>query len=230
MDNKISINITRTQIVAYIGVLLCSLIVFCAAGQCPVKDSLIKVIDSQVGITEATGNNDGEVEKYIEATGLDPKAQLPYCVAFIYWCFLEVGIIPDVSAPAWSPSWFTDQYTVYDRTRQNNYIFESCDVFGIRYDRLGRIGHGGFIVGEDKKNYITKEANTDSRLSREGDGVWGKRRPKATIYKISRHILKKHCQKSFNDLREENLLFFTFWILKNNTIGKRKPETTGGKK
>lgn len=187
----------------YINFLFCIIISLCSfserplepenKSECPVRDSLLNVIYSQIGIVEATGNNDGEVEKYIEATGLNPKANLPYCVAYVYWCFLQVDIFPHVPAPAWSPSWFLDEYIVYKRTENNYYKLIPTDVFGIYFNRLGRIGHGGFLVEEEDDYYITVEANTNAKLSREGDGVWSKRRPKQTIFKISRHLLPEHC-------------------------------------
>jgi len=42
-------------------------------------------LHTQVGIKEKTGNNDGEVEKYLKAVGLGKG--YPYCVAGLYWCY-----------------------------------------------------------------------------------------------------------------------------------------------
>ncbi len=42
---------------------------------------------SQIGITEKTNKNDGEVEKYLHSVGL--KKGNPYCYAGQYWAFLQ---------------------------------------------------------------------------------------------------------------------------------------------
>lgn len=54
------------------------------------KDDLLKlsheILLKQVGVREATGNNDGEmVEAYLASVGL--KSGNPYCAAGQYWCF-----------------------------------------------------------------------------------------------------------------------------------------------
>lgn len=46
---------------------------------------------SQIGITEKTNRNDGEVEKYLQAVGLGKGN--PYCAAGIYWCFAKAAEI-----------------------------------------------------------------------------------------------------------------------------------------
>ncbi len=45
----------------------------------------IAIMHSQVGICEATGRNDGEVNKYTLSLGL--RGNYPYCAAGIWWCF-----------------------------------------------------------------------------------------------------------------------------------------------
>jgi len=44
---------------------------------------------TQIGVTEKTNRNDGEVEKYLQAVGLGKGN--PYCAAGIYWCFAKAA-------------------------------------------------------------------------------------------------------------------------------------------
>ncbi len=51
---------------------------------------------SQIGISERTNCNDGEVEKYLQAGGL-AKGN-PYCAAGVYWCFAKAAEQLTISA------------------------------------------------------------------------------------------------------------------------------------
>jgi hypothetical protein len=138
-------------------------------------------------VRELSGRNDGaEVEKYLASTGLGKG--YPWCAAFVAWCFDEAGVHAIHSA--WSPSWFPRSATIYTKGRRDNQNPERADVFGIFYRHLDRIGHIGFIhdwpAGSDY--VITVEGNTNNAGSREGDGVYKKRRVKRNIYKVSRWV------------------------------------------
>lgn len=134
---------------------------------------------------EATGRNDGaRVQEYLAASGVSLRA--PWCAAFVAWCHVQAGI--PATRSAWSPSWFPTDRTVYTRGKQGStpYTPQQGDVFGIYYPHLGRIAHVGFIDGAEGDFYITVEGNTNEAGSRNGDGVYRKRRSARTIYKVSR--------------------------------------------
>lgn len=61
------------------------------------------------------------------------------------------------------------------------------DVFGIWFPEKGRIAHVGFIDEWGEKYAVTVEGNTNEAGSRDGDGVYRKRRPISSLYKISRY-------------------------------------------
>ena len=54
---------------------------------------LVTAIDkaeSQKGLVEKTGNNDGShIENYLKSVGLNPKGHYPYCASGLYWSFSE---------------------------------------------------------------------------------------------------------------------------------------------
>ena len=140
---------------------------------------------SQIGVVEATGNNDGpEVESYLAVTGFSAGA--PWCAAFVAWAYT----INDVPNPrsAWSPSWFPPSNVIYTRGFKSGTYPQQGDVFGLYYANLGRIAHVGFVHQWGDKIVITVEGNTNEDGSREGNRVAMKRRPIRTIYKVSRYV------------------------------------------
>lgn len=151
-----------------------------------IQDQVAAVYTSQVGVRELTGHNDGvEVERYLISTGFTKG--YAWCAAFVTWCFDEAGV--DAIHSAWSPSWFPASKIVYVKGRSQNDTPHRADVFGVYYSNLKRIGHVGFIDSWTDTEYaITVEGNTNNGGSREGDGVYRKRRIKSNIYKVSRWI------------------------------------------
>lgn len=134
---------------------------------------------SQIGVTEATGNNDGpEVEMYLESAGFGPGYS--WCASFVNWCHVSCGYNTP-NGPAWSPSWFPKSKVIYSPSER---ILEalpaSGDVFGIWYQNKGRIAHVGFIQTWGRGKYFdTVEGNTSN-------GVYRKVRLKSQAYKVSR--------------------------------------------
>lgn len=141
---------------------------------------------SQVGVKEATGNNDGpEVEKYLRSTGLGKG--FAWCAAFVHWCLEEVDIPNTVNA--WSPTAENKNNLVF-KLRQFREEPQAGDVVTFYYANLGRIGHTGFF---NKKisdvTYESVEGNTNSSGSREagnGGGVYKKYRSFNSTHSISR--------------------------------------------
>jgi len=131
-------------------------------------------------VREATGKNDGEqVEKYLSSTGLGKGNA--WCAAFVNWTLKKCGIKTINSA--WSPSWFPASKVVYENGKGSP---QTGDVFGIYFSSKKRIAHVGFIDKWGDDYVITVEGNTNNAGSREGDGVYKKRRLKRQIYKVSR--------------------------------------------
>ena len=62
------------------------------------------------------------------------------------------------------------------------------DVFGLYFPEKRRIAHVGFIDQWDGTWMISVEGNTNVSGSREGDGVYRKRRLVRTVYKVARYV------------------------------------------
>lgn len=117
---------------------------------------------------------------------MEPGA--PWCAAFVAYVYTVNGVPNPKSA--WSPAWFSSKYVVWSYTGEKKDIPQPGDVFGIYYTEKKRIAHVGFIHRFGENITVTVEGNTNKAGSREGDGVYMKRRPTRQIYKVARYINK----------------------------------------
>ena len=138
---------------------------------------------SQLGVREKTGKNDGpEVEMYLKATGLGKGN--PWCAAFVRWCFDESGTKTTITA--WSPTAENKKNLVF-KNRDFYKEPQSGDVFTLYYNSLKRVGHTGFFHRKVNSSiYESVEGNTNAEGSREGDGVYMKKRSYNATHSISR--------------------------------------------
>lgn len=174
---------------ALIGILLlcCFLSGYSAPNQVLNKRECIKATyNSQIGVYELTGHNDGQqVESYLSWVSL--KKGNPWCAAFVSWC-LSGCKIPNPRS-GYSPDWFKSKNLLFVRSVKPSQIIPLCgDVFGIYFPEKKRIAHVGFIHQWGTKYTITVEGNTNEAGSRDGDGVYRKRRLTRQIYAVSRFI------------------------------------------
>lgn len=165
------------------------LLVFVCAFVChahSVRECVVETYQSQIGVRELSGNNDGvAVEEYLKSTKLGKGHA--WCAAFVNWC-LECCNANRANS-AWSPSWFNARRNIYDRTKGGNLKFPAPgDVFGIYFASKKRIAHVGFIHHWGDRYVLTVEGNTNEAGSREGDGVYQKRRVKKQIYQVANWI------------------------------------------
>lgn len=147
------------------------------------KNKVKQIYDSQIGIREHGNNSGPQVEKYLTYTGL-AKGN-PWCAAFVCWVYGQAG----VSNPktGWSPNLFPPKTIIWDRGKQQKPPTRA-DIFAIYFADKGRIAHTGFIDSWDGTWLITVEGNTNTQGSREGDGVYRKRRTVKSIYQVARYV------------------------------------------
>lgn len=152
----------------------------------PVRERVKSVYVSQIGVREKTGHNDGVmVETYLRYCGL-PKGQ-PWCASFVCWCYNKAGVKNPRSG--FCPDLFLPKHIVYKRTmRAPQNIPQTGDIGGLYFPEKGRIAHTFFIDTWGEKYVLTVEGNTNEAGSREGDGVYRKRRPKSSIYAVASYI------------------------------------------
>lgn len=147
------------------------------------RQKVLAVAASQIGVTEKTGRNDGEVDKYLASVGL-AGTRAPYCAAFNYWVGREALAAKNpYPKSAWSPDHLKGATKVSKST-----VIRGGETFGIWFASKGRIAHTGLVESFDGATFITIEANTSptaksgSAADRDGGGVWRKRRPRLTVH------------------------------------------------
>ena len=164
-------------------------------GQAPRTDPesrarLRAVYLAEIGVVEASGRNDGSrIAAYLQYCGLGEG--YAWCAAFVCWAYGQAGIANPRTA--WAAALFPEDRLVYQRGRTGpGGTPQQGDVFGIYFANLGRIAHVGFVDEWGEGSYfITVEGNTDQAGSRNGDGVYRKRRPKSQAYKVAAFVNPK---------------------------------------
>ena len=170
-------------------ILLCFLFLF--SNNSLANNCLIKTAESQVGVVEKTGNNDGvQVEAYLKTVGLGKGYS--YCAAFVKWVFLQCGYKTNINA--WSPTAHNKNNVVFENGRFQKEP-KPLDVFTIYSLSKKRIVHTGFYRSYyNSKLFLTIEGNTSptgavgSKQDVDGHGVYKKLRSYNQTYSITRHI------------------------------------------
>ncbi|MBS7565157.1 CHAP domain-containing protein [Mucilaginibacter sp. Bleaf8] len=138
-----------------------------------------------MGVRELTGNNDGkQVEAFLAYVHL--KKGNPWCAAFVCWALGQNQITNPRSG--YCPDLFGKKHVVWKRNAKGNQEPLTGDVFGLYFPEKGRIAHVGFVDEWGPSVTITVEGNTNDAGSREGDGVYRKKRLTRQIYAVSRYI------------------------------------------
>ncbi|WP_062056089.1 CHAP domain-containing protein [Aquimarina longa] len=145
---------------------------------------LKELYDSQIGVRETGANMGIHVAKYLKSVGL--KEGYAWCAGFVSWCYQNAGIQTPKSA--WVPSYAIKGKRIYHRGKYEFKIPQKGDVFMIWSTQLNRPAHIGFIDQWKDQWVITVEGNTNNNGSREGDGVYRKRRLKKQIWAVSDFI------------------------------------------
>lgn len=146
---------------------------------------LKQIYEQEIGVREQGGANRGvRVEKYLAVTGLGPG--YAWCAAFVSWCFQQA----EITAPrsAWVPSFAGRSKRIFQRGKLMHRRPRAGDVFLLWYRQLNRAAHIGFVDRWDDDWVTTVEGNTNTNGSREGDGVYRKRRLTRQIWVVSDFI------------------------------------------
>ena len=149
------------------------------------KASIQEAYTGYIGVREATGKNDGkQVEKFLKNVGLGPG--FPWCAAFVKTCLIEAGIKSANAINGMALSCHNGKNIVFFKSKKVKDV-QPGDVFTLYYAHLKRIGHTGFVDHQVNSSvYESVEGNTNSAGSREGDGVYKKKRSFNATYSITR--------------------------------------------
>lgn len=157
-------------------------------------DSVVAFALTQVGVSEATGENDGpQVELYLKSVGLGKGFK--WCGAFPHYCFRMCGAVLEphrqfASAAYWHPA----DRRVWDVATWKPDIGEFKPSgkpgyqVGYFFRNLGRIAHTESYEKETQDWIYTIGGNTsgDDGVNRDGGGVYARKRMRKQCTCISR--------------------------------------------
>lgn len=129
------------------------------------------------------GSNDGpDVRKYLKSVGLEPG--FAWCAAFVYWCTntaaINAGIPHKLPHTGGVMAMFGQAVgrNIQKLDEKERFItpddIRPGDIFILQFP--GAHSHTGFVDKVSGDTIITIEGNTDAGGSREGIGVFSKRR------------------------------------------------------
>lgn len=139
---------------------------------------------ADLGVREATGHNDGaRVEAYQKHVGI--PAHGPYCAGFVSTHLDACGV--DNPRSGWSPDYAAPKDRVWT-THKAVRMPLPADVFTLYFPSMGRVGHTGLVERVDGRYLVTLEGNTNGGGSRDGDGVYRRRRELRKVYAVTNYI------------------------------------------
>ena len=142
------------------------------------SNEVIQVARETIGWREVGRNSGPLVDKILASVGLE-GSRAPWCAAWVVYIGDEAFGKKENPYPrsAWSPDFVKSP--TWDRGRGKKP--DRADAFGIYFQSLKRVAHTGIIEKVEGKWAVTIEGNTNDDGSRDGDGVYRKRRPLGTI-------------------------------------------------
>jgi hypothetical protein len=143
---------------------------------------LVRIATAEIGVEEVNGSNCGpRVDEYKAATWLDPHQGWPWCAAFVCWVVREAmeatggryTFDRPRTAGAWDfENWSRKQDSSTWTKRPHDGDIQAGDIVIFTFSHIGIA-----TSGPDAGGWVsTVEGNTDAAGSREGGGVYRKRR------------------------------------------------------
>jgi CHAP domain len=148
---------------------------------------VVAAFTSQLGVKETGFNSGPQVNQYLAS--VRARSGQHWCAAFVSWCYQNAQVTtPPITA--WAASFFPAAQRIYTRPGPLRKHPEPGDLIGLYYTNLKRIGHVGFVERwrPERGECVTVEGNTNDGGSRNGDGVYRKRRLIRQVYAVSNWI------------------------------------------
>lgn len=150
----------------------------------PLAEKIVELASKEIGTEEIDGTNCGpRVNEYKAATWLPHDKPWPWCAAFVCWLVREAlkatGIkeTPTFKRPRTAGAWDLENWSrAQDKTthtrKPHSGDIQPGDILTFTFSHTGIA-----ISAPDSNGYVmTIEGNTDAAGSREGGGVFEKRR------------------------------------------------------
>lgn len=161
-----------------------------AAGPNALADRLVAILSAKEGVREipANSNRGPDVEAFQRATWLEGTGWA-WCAAFVCWGMreLEKEIDYPFARPQTAGAWDFENWA----RQQGLRLFKPAEKIKKGDIVIFKISHIGVAFADEKDGYVeTIEGNTDGSGSREGGGVYRKRRAKSMFRSHIRLELK----------------------------------------
>lgn len=163
----------------------------------PFTAKALAVAVSQLGVREdPPGSNRGaEVDRYVRSVGLNPEGKYSWCAAYVYFCFDEAAKAMGIPNPLVKTGGVLDHWHKAAENPAARRIAAADarlfieDLPGTIFIMAfaGGLGHTGLVESvsdsTDGKVLVTIEGNTNIDGSREGIGVFRRKRLLKSITK-----------------------------------------------
>ena len=149
--------------------------------------AIVRIATAEIGVGEVNGSNCGpRVNQYKAATNLDSTEAWPWCAAFVCWvvraAMRDAGV-PETKTfrrPTTAGALDLENWSLRQDGSTHTRVPARGDVQAgdIITFKFSTGGHAGFALSAPDKNgnFYSVEGNTDQAGSREGGGVFRKRR------------------------------------------------------
>jgi hypothetical protein len=157
----------------------------------PLQAAIVMRAIDEIGVRESPRNSNrgDQVDLYKSATNLDPKQAWPWCAAFV--CFIvresltKCGIKQTATfkRPTTAGAWDFIRWSKEQDNSTSTLVspkakdIQPGDVIVFKFSHIGIATSNANTMGE----FQTCEGNTDENGSREGGGVYSKKRDIASV-------------------------------------------------
>jgi len=142
----------------------------------PLLTRVLEIASREVGVREVGRNRGQRVEMYQASVGLKPGD--PWCAAFVGFCFLTAAHELGIACPLHPSGGALKMWSRSDPTARTPLARPGC-VFVINHG--GGLGHCGLVESVEDEYFVSIEGNTNDGGSREGDGVYRRKRGYSAI-------------------------------------------------
>lgn len=159
--------------------------------------TLATIAEREVGVREEGNNGGARIREYQASTSLAP-GEWPWCAAFVSWCLVQwlrepgnfeaVARSDNDTIRAWrcaSARAYAWEQWARGNTRclvlDEHAPLQRGDIVTFDFSHIGIV-----TAPSDNGVVMTVEGNTNADGSREGDGVYAKRRPRHLIRRVIR--------------------------------------------
>lgn len=160
------------------------------AGSASLADKFVEILLTKVGVREIPRNSNRgpDVEEFQRATWLAGTGWA-WCAAYVCWGMRELEKVIDYpwARPQTAGAWDFENWA----RQQGLRLFKPADKIRKGDIVIFTFSHIGVAIEDEKNGFIeTVEGNTDESGSREGGGVYTKRRAKSLVRSHIRLELK----------------------------------------